>query len=95
MKAFIYEIVLNAKRWAPDGHRKVRNMRLVIQMVENAIYQSLLRGTDGFEASLTAKSHTVSELVDNRNQGGGGRTGFIGRLFGRNNNPPPDYRGGY
>lgn len=90
MRAFIYELVLNAKKWAPPDQYKVRNMRLIIQMVENAIYQSMLRGTEGFEAQLTAKSWGVQEVMDHRipQKSGGG----IFSLFRRS---PPQQPGGY
>lgn len=94
MHAWIFELVLNMKRWAPEAeidergvliskeNYKVRNPRLVIQVIENAIYQSMLRGTEGFEAELLSKSMFVQETVnrdDGRQRGGGGP---FSRLFG-------------
>lgn len=92
MKAFIYELTSHAKDWAPKGKLKVLNKRLVVQMVENAIYQSMLRGSEGFEAGLTAKSWVAQEVIDHRQQGGSGGGGFLSRIFRRQ--PPQDAYGG-
>ena len=96
-KAWLFEVTLNCKRWSPEARftakgelvnpdfTKIRNKRLVIQTVENALLQSMLRGTDGFEASLTSKQFSVQEIQDNRQGGGVGRRGgFFGGLFQRN-----------
>lgn len=93
IKSFVHELVLNAKRWAPEAcmtggvlinrgipFHKVRNMRLIVQVIENSIYQSMLRGTEGFEAELLSKSWDVHEVVDNPKKQE--KTGFLG-LFGR------------
>lgn len=95
-KAWLFEVTLNSKRWSPearfsrhdnhlinDNYSKVRNKRLIIQTIENALLQSMLRGTDGFEASLTSKQFSVHEVKNNspqNNRGGG----LFGNLFGRN-----------
>jgi len=95
VKAWLFEVTLNCKRWAPearvirgrlvnDDFCKIRNKRLVIQTIEQTLLQSSLRGTEGFEASLTSKSFNVQEIQDNRSAGGGGRRGFFGGLFTRN-----------
>ena len=94
VRAWLFEVTLNCKRWAPESHvvkgrlinpdfHKIKNKRLVIQTVENALLQSMLRGTDGFEASLTSKQFNVQEIQDNRQGGGGGKRGFFGGLFSR------------
>lgn len=93
MKAFIFELVLNLKVWAPeasfkDGNLinpycdKVKNKRLVVQVVENALYASMLRGSDGFEAELLSKSWMVQEQPDAAKIYGRGG-GLFGRIFGR------------
>lgn len=94
-KAWLFEVTLNCKRWAPEAKivnsrlvnnnfSKIKNKRLVIQTVENALLQSMLRGTDGFEASLTSKQFSVQEIQDHREGGRGGKRGFFGGLFSRN-----------
>lgn len=96
-KAWLFEVTLNCKRWSPEARftrdgrlinpdfTKIRNKRLVIQTVENALLQSMLRGTDGFEASLTSKQFSVQEIQDNRSGSGrGGGRGWFGGLFQRN-----------
>lgn len=99
-KAWLFEVTLNCKRWAPEarifnsrlvnpGFSKIKNKRLVIQTVENALLQSMLRGTDGFEAALTSKQFSVQEIQDNR-AGGARKRGWFGGLFSRN-----DDEGGY
>lgn len=98
VKAWIFEVTLNMKSWAPEAfikegklvnssHSKVRNKRLIIQTIEQALYQSMLRGTAGFEANLTAKSYNVQEINDNRPKP---RMGGFGGVFGRQR-PPEDY----
>lgn len=96
IKGWLFEVTLNAKRWSPQAYfddkgmlfnpnfSKVRNKRLIILTVENALFQSMLRGTDGFEASLTSKQFSVQEIQDNRQTRSRGR-GFFGGLFSRNN----------
>lgn len=96
VKAWLFEVTLNAKRWAPEARFtaagrlvnpdfcKIRNKRLVIQTIENALFQSMLRGTEGFEASLTSKQFSVQEIQDNRSASRGGSRGFFGGLFSRN-----------
>lgn len=59
---WIKNVALNKKRW------DVKHKGLVVQVVENAILQSMQRGNEGFEASLTGKGWQVSELVDTRPQ---------------------------
>jgi len=43
---------------------KVRNKYLILQVVENAMIQSMLRGKDGREAELTAPNILVNEEVN-------------------------------
>jgi len=73
MKDFVKELTLNMKVWSPestfldgrlknDGFHKVRNKRLIVQQVENALLQSMLRGNEGFEADITGKNFNVSEV---------------------------------
>lgn len=73
MKDFVKELVLNMKMWSPeatfkngqlinDSFSKVRNKRIIVQQVENAILQSMLRGNEGFEADITGKNFNVSEV---------------------------------
>lgn len=75
INAWIYEVTLCMKKWAPnayfEGHQlinptfdKIRNKHLVIAVIENALLQSMLRGTGGFEAELTGKQMMVSEHKD-------------------------------
>lgn len=42
---------------------KVRNKRLIVQLIENFCYQSMLRGSQGREADLTGKAHQVQEYL--------------------------------
>lgn len=101
-KAWLFEVTLNCKRWSPEAKinngrlvnpnfSKIRNKRLVIQTIENALLQSMLRGTDGFEASLTSKQFSVQEIQDNRSSSG--KRGFFGGLFTRNSGEGGDYYG--
>ena len=77
VRAWVYEVTLNMKKWSPnatfDGvtgklinpyNDKIRNKHLVITVVENALLQSMLRGTAGFEAELTGKQMVVTENKD-------------------------------
>lgn len=77
VRAFTIELVENLKRWAPGvyevngelinpEYRKVRNKHIVLQVVENALFQSMQRGQEGFEAELTGKSWMVQETVGQR-----------------------------
>lgn len=104
IRAWIFEVTLNAKMWAPeakfvkgrlinDDFCKVRNKRLIIQTIENALLQSMLRGTGGFEAELTSKQFSVHELTDNREGATPPRGGFLSGMFGRRNEGGGDYRG--
>ena len=90
--AWLFEVTLNVKKWAPNSEfvngqlinptfDKIKNKRLVIQTIENALLQSMLRGTEGFEASLTSKQFSVHELNDNRPKE---RRGMLSGLFGSN-----------
>lgn len=99
-KAWLFEVTLNMKVWAPKakhvngrlvnpGMDKIRNKRLVVQTVENAILQSSLRGADGFEAGLTAKSWGVTEIMDNRQQEQ--KRGLLGGFFGGRQRGGNDY----
>lgn len=75
-RMWIYEVTLNMKKWAPEATfdangklinehtHKIRNKHLIIAVVENAILQSMLRATAGFEAELTGKQMVVSEHKD-------------------------------
>lgn len=76
MKDFIKELILNMKAWSPDAsykgnilvnptYSKVRNKRIIVQLIENALLQSMLRGNDGFEADITGKNFSVSEVRHN------------------------------
>lgn len=86
VKSWVFELTANLKIWAP-GHDpentppypKVKNKRLVVNVVENAIYQSMLRGKEGFEAKLITKTHNVYEAVGQEKRGGS----IVGGLFGR------------
>lgn len=99
MRDFIMELGLDMKKWAPNAKieqgvlvnplmDKVRNKRLVVQLVENALLQSMLRADAGFEADITGKNFTVSEnrnvqpvAPEYQDQQGGFLRGFS--LFGR------------
>lgn len=95
IRAFTIELVLYAKAWAPeakmvggelvnDDIKKVRNKHLVLQVVENAIFQSMQRGEQGFEAENTIKSWNVNELVGRPpSEDAPRRQGWFGGLFGR------------
>lgn len=66
---------------------KVRNPRLVRQLVENSMLASMQRGDDGFEAGNTIKQINVNEVRDlaERQQPGGmipQAGGFFSRFFG-------------
>lgn len=67
---------------------KVRNPRLVRQLVENAMLASMQRGDEGFEAGNTVKAIQVNEVRDLREQSGVAQSvvpqsgGFFSRLFG-------------
>lgn len=95
IKAWVFEVTLNMKSWAPEAdfvdgklinphYAKVRNKRLVIQTIENAVLQGMQRGVDAMEAQLTAKSWGVTEIMDNREQQRkqGVLSGFFGRRGG-------------
>jgi hypothetical protein len=93
-KTWIYEVVLNMKKWAPTAYfnsngklvnpsgDKIRNKHLVIAVVENGLLQSMLRGTAGFEAELTGKQMQVVESRDysthNREENHQPMGGFFG-----------------
>lgn len=84
IKSFIFELILNLKRWAPSGSYKVRNKRVIIQMVENAVHASMLRADGGFEANNLSKIWNVNQIEDYRQQSApraGG--GWFGKVFGR------------
>lgn len=96
IKAWVFEVTLNAKAWAPEARmldnklynpffHKVRNKRLIIQVVENSLLQSMLRGSQGFEAELTSKQFSVTEVNDNRQQPRSGQR-FGSWIFGRRGN---------
>lgn len=93
--AFLQELVLCRKKWAPDAwielvekeityklpdgtekttvraervpvnptNDRVKNPRLVLQVVENAMLSSYQRGVDGFEATNLVKSWQVQETI--------------------------------
>lgn len=95
MKDFVFELVLNTKSWAPKARTesgllinptmdKVRNKRLIVQLVENALLQSMLRGDKGFEADITGKNIQVSETRNLQPDYGGypatQQPGFLSRF---------------
>lgn len=94
VKSFIVDLTLNLKKWAPqarianDGSLfnpsmdKVRNKRIVIQMIENAVHESMLRADGGFEASNLSKIWNVQEIDDRRSRERD-RSGMFGGIFGR------------
>lgn len=73
-QGIIPALALNRREW------EIRNPDIVLQVIENAIYTSFLRGMTGFEAELSSKSHHVMESV--QHQQPSQSSGFIGRLFG-------------
>jgi len=90
-KSFLIELVENLKRWAPSArtdngvlinptYDKVRNKHLVLQLVENALFQSMQRGQEGFEAELTGKHFVVTENVGRENERSE-RGGAVRNLF--------------
>lgn len=98
VNAWLFEVTFNMKKWSPSSEfdeasgqlinknfDKIKNKRLVIQTIEHALLQSMLRGTDGFEASLTSKQFSVHELNDNRPPKSGGGL-FSGMFGGKSNN---------
>lgn len=92
VRAWIYEVVRNMKTWAPSATLvnnklinpsgdKIRSKHLVIGVVENVLLQSMLRGTDGFEAQLTGKQMQVIESRDftsERREDSGSMRGWFG-----------------
>lgn len=87
MKEFVKTLASNLKRWAPEAefnkgildnpnHCKVRDKGMVVQQVEKAIYQSMLRGVEGFEALNTRPNLQVQQISDERQQQRSG--GFFG-----------------
>jgi hypothetical protein len=76
-KAWVTEVVRNRKKWG------VKDPELVVRMVENHMYSSMMRGDGGFEAELTGKNMTMSEIrsINNDQQ----QMGFFSKLFGRKN----------
>lgn len=63
---FVRELTKNMKAWAPNGEPKVRSPRLVLRALETKMYQSFLRGNEGFEAQITGKNWGVQEVYDYR-----------------------------
>lgn len=84
MKAYSKElcITLGEKRreW------EVKDVDFVQTTIENTIFTSLLRGTAGFEAELSAKSHHVMENINQNPSGQPGVMGAIRSIFSRGGN---------
>jgi hypothetical protein len=79
MGDFDKELVSNLKVWAPEAQfkegklinptmAKVRNKRIIVQEVENALVQSFLRANAGFEADITGKAYSVSEYRQQKDE---------------------------
>lgn len=81
IEGFIVELVCNLRTWSPKGFAKVPNWRLVVQMVEQSMLASMLRGESGFEANLTGKQqqHNVNEVIDRTPQQESGFMSFLRR----------------
>ena len=61
-------IITITERLINPNHEKVRNKHIILQVVENALFQSMQRGGEGFEAEITGKSWVVNEQVGNHPQ---------------------------
>jgi len=99
MEGWDFDLARHTKEWAPnasfkdgklsnDSTDKVKNKRIINQILENAIYASMLRGTAGFEAELTGKNIMVNEnrdlqTMERYSDGGGGVGGMRGFFGGR------------
>ena len=78
------QIITKVERLINPNIEKIRNKHLVLQVVENALLQSMLRGNEGFEAEITGKSWVVNEQVGQQQQReGGGGFGGLRNLFSR------------
>lgn len=72
-RAWIFQVVKNRKNW------EVTEPREAVRVIEQTIYESMLRGNDGFEAELITKSHNVNEVVTPQREQ---RESVFSRFFG-------------
>lgn len=75
IQAFIPELVLNLRPWAPKGKDKIPNWPLIVHMLEKQFLASALRGNAGFEALNVTQQHHILESIDTKKKEG------LGGLF--------------